>query len=72
MYVNRKRTPSVYFGPGIIIFLCNEAVLLSSLRRNFVCHGDSPRWDCTDIHILEVTEETFVAEIEAEIQREEP
>lgn len=37
-----------------------------------MCHGDSPRWDCTDIHILEVTEETFVAEIEAEIQREEP
>lgn len=30
MYVNGKKSPTGYFGPGIIIFLCNEAVLLSS------------------------------------------
>lgn len=32
---NRKKSPTGYFGPGIIIFLCNEAVLLSS-EKHFV------------------------------------
>lgn len=71
-YLSGKKSPTVHFGPGILffIFLCYEAVLRSSLRRNIVCHGDCPRWDCTDIHILEVTEETIVAAMEAEIGKE--
>lgn len=35
LYVNGKKSPTGYFGPGIIIFLCNEAVLLSS-EKHFV------------------------------------
>lgn len=31
-YVHRKRTPCVYFGPGIIIFLCNEAGTLCAME----------------------------------------
>lgn len=58
-----KGPPSVYFSPGIIIFLCNEAVLLPSQRRNIACHGDCPRRDCTATHILEVTEEMIEAGI---------
>lgn len=62
-YTKQEEEPTAYFGPGIIIFLCKEAVLLSSLRRNIVCHGDCPRWDCRGCHILGVTE--AMAEIDS-------
>lgn len=53
-----KRSPAVYFGRGIIIFLCStsEALVLSVLQRNLECRGDCPRGDCTVIHILEITD----------------
>lgn len=48
--LNRKKSSSVSFGPAAIIFF--------ALRRQNLCHADRPRRDCTDSHILKVTEET--------------